>query len=258
MHAGWRDVTLQQLLAHRSGLPASLGAPFLGKLRASQLALPEQRQRWVGEALRAAPDYTPGTKHVYSNLGFVTAGAMLEMISGQSWEALMQERLFKPLGITTAGFGTPGVRGKIEEPWGHRADGEPSQGDNPLAIGPAGAAHMALRDWAKFVALHLRGDPLNPHRATKLLSPETFAWLHTPHDEGNYVAGWVRETHPTAGAAIWHNGSNTFWYAIMYIAPEKDMAVLIAANRAGPAVRQACDRAARVWLKEYTPSLEKP
>lgn len=48
---------------------------------------------------------------VYSNLGYMVAGAMAEKKTGKSWEALMQEKLFKPLGMTSAGFGFPGTRG---------------------------------------------------------------------------------------------------------------------------------------------------
>ena len=39
-------------------------------------------------------------------------------------------------------------------------------------------AHMAITDWAKFIGLHLRGDPANPHRQAALLKLDTFAELH--------------------------------------------------------------------------------
>ena len=50
-------------------------------------------------------------KHLYSNLGYVVAGAMAERVTARSWESLMQERLFAPLGISSADFGAPGVPG---------------------------------------------------------------------------------------------------------------------------------------------------
>jgi D-alanyl-D-alanine carboxypeptidase len=259
MHEGWKDVTLQQLLAHRSGLPANFNPVLREKVRMSELDLPAQRQMIVADSLRQPPDYPPGSKYEYSNLGFIFVGAILERIAGQPWETLMRERLFAPLGIASAGFGPPGTREKLDEPWGHNAAGRPVQGDNPAALGPAGTVHMAVGDWAKFVALHLRGDPRNPHATAKLLKPETFAWLHAPHDEGNYFGGWVCETNANArgtregdlGTVLWHNGSNTMWYAIMYLAPEMDCAVLIAANRVSPEIRRAIDAAARTLLKHY-------
>ncbi|HUR60576.1 MAG TPA: hypothetical protein VM029_22840, partial [Opitutaceae bacterium] len=99
-----------------------------------------------------------------------------------------------------------------------------------------------------------------------MLKPETFLWLHTPHDEGNYSAGWVSERNAAAagtregdaGRVIWHNGTNTMWYAIMYLAPEIDCAVLITANRMSPPTRVACDRMARTWLKQFAAARDTP
>ena len=57
-------------------------------------------------------------------------------------EDLITTELFKPLGMTTAGFGPPGTPGKIDQPWGHIIKNgrfEPSQFDNPPVMGPAGA-----------------------------------------------------------------------------------------------------------------------
>ena len=75
----------------------------------------------------------------------------------------MQEELFGPLGMTSAGFGAPGEPADARRSPGDTA--APSRGpvepgpnaDNPPAIGPAGTVHASLADWAKYAALHLRG-----------------------------------------------------------------------------------------------------
>ena len=205
LHPDWKDVTLAQVLAHRAGLrsnilPAQRGPEFM------RLKMPQRREVVLGEILSQPPTLKPGSKYEYSNVGYILIGSVIERNVGQSWEDAIQERLFKPLGITTAGFGPPGTPGKIDQPWGHTGEGKPMDpgapgADNPRVVGPAGTANMTLRDWSKFIALHLRGDARNPERAVRLVEPATMDRLHTPAAGDNYTAGWI-----TARAA-WAKGS---------------------------------------------------
>src|SRR3954469_12769597 len=90
----------------------------------------------------------------------------------------MREKLFRPLGMTTAGFSAPGTRAKNDQPRGHKPDGTPVEpgpaADNPFAIGPAGTVHCSIGDWAKFAAATL------PSAKTKLVNPEPLKPLHPP------------------------------------------------------------------------------
>jgi CubicO group peptidase (beta-lactamase class C family) len=99
----------------------------------------------------------------------------------------MRERLFQPLGISTGGFGAlPKTFGtdKTGQAWGHSPvlgkplDPRSPAAELPLFYGPAGLAHMTITDWAKFIRLHLRGDPANPHCQAALLKLDTFAEMH--------------------------------------------------------------------------------
>jgi CubicO group peptidase (beta-lactamase class C family) len=103
------------------------------------------------------PENRPGSTFGCSNTGYVLAGLMAEQVSDQSWEMLMRRRLCEPLVMSTAGFGSPGQPGSVDQPWGHRAVGgqvEPTQADNAPALGPAGTVHCSIQDWSKFAALH--------------------------------------------------------------------------------------------------------
>ena len=102
----------------------------------------------------------------------------------------MREKVFRPLGMTTAGFGAPGTTTKNDQPRGHKAGGSPVEpgpgADNPVAIGPAGIVHCSIGDWAKFAAANL------PSAKTKLVKPETLVKLHTPAaGEPKYAMGWL-------------------------------------------------------------------
>jgi CubicO group peptidase (beta-lactamase class C family) len=229
-------VTLEQLLTHRSGLPAN--GPWM-VLKGDSTT--EQRRSLLDQWASWEPPHPPGKEFLYSNAGYAFAGLMAEQTTGKSWEDLMTEGLFQPLGMTTAGFGPPGAKDKVEEPWGHTSDGKPSQFDNAPSIGPAGTVHCSLSDWAKFVALHLQGA----QGKGELLQPETFQKLHTPPpDNGDYAFGWgAVEREWAGGVALTHSGSNSMWFATVWIAPQRNFATLVATNQGGEAAAQACDEA---------------
>jgi CubicO group peptidase (beta-lactamase class C family) len=237
VHADYRDVTLLQLLNHRSGLPHDVDWGRGGGGRG--LSPTEQRRRLLERKLQEAPGSKPGV-FAYSNAGYMLAGLMAEEVTRQPWETLMRARLFEPLGMASAGFGPPGVPGRLDEPWGHREqDGKvtPHQGDNPTSLGPAGIVHVSIPDWAKFALLHLRGD----RGDALLLDPDTFQVLHTPPAASPYAAGWgVYNRRGDRRHVLAHDGSNTLWYAVVRIATARNVVVLAATNQGGDAAEKAC------------------
>ncbi|HYC76028.1 MAG TPA: serine hydrolase domain-containing protein [Planctomycetota bacterium] len=254
--APWREVALTQLLTNTSGMPANLDQDGLwGALCRHRGAPLEGRRKLLTGVVKHAPVAPPGSKNLYSNAGFATAGHMAETVVGEPWEALMARRLFGPLGMTRAGFGAPTAASADDVPWGHRDDGtpvDPSKGgaDNPAAIGPAGTVHAPIGDWAKFVALHLRGAR---GEAGLALKPGTFATLHRPAEASgaSYAMGWVVAKRPWAGGrTLMHNGSNTMWFAVVWIAPEKNFAVMAACNQGGDAGAKATDDAVGALIRE--------
>ena len=239
VHPDYRGVTLLQLLNHRAGLPHDVPMWQLGR----DLSPTEQRRNLLERRLKEAPGSKPGTEFLYSNVGYAVAGLMAEQVTGRPWEELMRERLFEPMGMVTAGFGPPGSPGQVDEPWGHREEAgktEPTQADNPPSLGPAATVHVAIPDWAKFALLHLRGDL---GEAT-LLEPATFRMLHTPPAGSEYAGGWyVYDSAWAGGRALMHNGSNTLWFATVWIAPARNFALLVAANQGGDGAAKACEEA---------------
>jgi CubicO group peptidase (beta-lactamase class C family) len=248
-------VTLEQFLHHRSGLPSDTAPEevhramrqFRGDPRAGRLKLVEM-------ALSKAPATPAGAKHVYTNAGYTIAGAMCEKVAGKAYEALIRERLFAPLGITTAGFGAPGSAAKIDQPRGHDRAGKPVEpgpnADNPAPYSPSGRAYMSVDDWGKFVALHLRGAKGD----TPLLKRASFEKLHEPVGDGDvpYAGGWIAAPRGWAGGtALTHNGTNTYWFAVTWLAPQRGFAVLVACNTGAEGSAQACDDAASALIQKY-------
>lgn len=256
-----RPITLEQLLTHRAGIPSDLSVNGLwGKLWAHPGTPTEARRALLEGVLARDLESAPGTAFLYSNASFTIAGHMAEKVTGRSWEELMRVRLFGPLGMTSAGFGAPGTRDVVDEPRGHRADGSPMDpgpgSDNPAAIGPAGIVHASIDDWAKYVALHLRGDLGD----ARLVSAETFRKLHAPADgpPPPYAMGWgITDREWGGGRVLTHNGSNTMWFAVTWIAPARDFAVLVACNRGGKSGETACDEAASALIRDHLAATDK-
>ena len=221
IHPDYQSVTLWQLLTHRAGLPsnpANWGAHPSKEIKARRLAI-------MKDNLSSAPSTKPGEFN-YSNFGYMVAACMAEKVTGFSWETLMRQRLFDPLGMSSAGFGEPDKRQSIDQPWGHSKYGDnwqPSAYYDAEAIGPAGEIHCSIEDWGKFLTLFMSGkNPiLDSTYINKLTEPVGF-----------YAGGWgIIEDRPwSRGKLLTHNGSNGIWFATVIVATKIDRAYVVVTN----------------------------
>jgi CubicO group peptidase (beta-lactamase class C family) len=246
MDAAYRGVTVDQLLAHRGGFPHHIGSS-LRSLHALAGTMRERRAAYVRMALRTPPEAPPGTAFAYSNVGYTLLGAIVERRLDASWEDLITSVLFAPLDMKGAGFGAMGHPGQIDALWQHHPGStvplpvEPGpRSDNPLVIGPAGTVHVTMEGWGRFIIDQLRSFD----GRGAVLTPATYAHLHTPLYGGMYVGGWGVIARPWAGGeAFNHNGSNTMNFAVAWMAPQRHFAVLVATNVGGDAAAKACNEA---------------
>ena len=264
MHPDFKSATLEHLLTNRAGLPSNLDQGDLWAKLWQHRGTPRQgRELLASTVLTQKPQSTPGTAFLYSNASFALAGHIAERATGSTFEDLITAELFRPLGITSAGFGAPGAPNPtgntIDQPRGHRGAGAAAkpvppgpEADNPPAIAPAGTVHLSAEDWSKFLALHARGERdgwTNPDGSFRI-RPETFRKLHTPPADNagsDYAFGWGSGTRPWAGTdgkpgrILTHAGSNTMWFAVAWVAPQTGEAFLACVNTAGPAATRAAD-----------------
>jgi len=249
MHDDWRAVTLEQLLRHRGGAPKE---PPAGAWRAAFACTDPPRAcraAFLGVLCSGKPTEAAGT-FVYSNQGYALAGHMLEVKAGKEYEVLLAERVLAPLGIARAGFGPP-KRTEEASPWGHDEQGMPFDIDNPNAIAPAGTLHMPLREWGKFIAFHLGAAPPKglEGAATQLVR------LHERASTDPFEAlGWRTANREWGGAVLTHAGSNSKWFCVAWLAPEKGFAVIAAVNQGGDRAQRACDEACSALIR----TLESP
>ena len=252
MDKQYEIVTVEQLLTHRGGVPGTPPAAAWKRAWEQEGTPTQQRREFIEAVLSQPPAAAPGTKMIYSNQGYAIIGAMLEKLTGTPWETLITQRVFKPLHMDSAGFGPPGTTGAVDQPWGHTRKllaTVPSQEDNPPAIAPGGRVHCSLDDLARFTMFHLQRG-----QTGGLLKLTTLNKLHTPPEGGDYACGWVVVKREWAGGnALMHNGSNTMWYVVMWLAPERNFSVVAATNIAGSDAEQGCDEVAAAMIHQWLP-----
>jgi CubicO group peptidase (beta-lactamase class C family) len=93
----WKEITIRHLLAHTSGVPDYAFGPTPLIDSRHDYTEEEVVRLLVGQPL----DFRPGEKRSYSNSGYVILGALIHEVTGKRWDEFLQERLFRPLGMTS-------------------------------------------------------------------------------------------------------------------------------------------------------------
>jgi CubicO group peptidase (beta-lactamase class C family) len=231
----YRKVTLEQLLAHRSGLPDDRHGLYGHYTALWEHGGTLTRTRHDGVAASFALDGLTGcgAGFTYSNSGYMIAGHMLEEVTGEPFERLMRERLFEPLGMAHAGFGEPVEEHGDAEPRGHVREGgtltpapRGSGGALPLAMDPAGGVHCTAEELASFARAHLAGL----RGRGSVVTAESFRHLHADPEHDGYALGWGLDAGDAGAVVSRHAGSNMRWFAIMSIDPSHNRGLIAVMN----------------------------
>lgn len=235
IHEQLRGATLELLLCHRAGLSRNFpDGPAKDNAAKGFGSIHQQRLDLAASILSGPPRYLLGTQSEYSNAGVVIAGTMMEEVTGKTWEQLLFEEVIDPLGIRSAGFGAPGSKDSVDQPWGHQPgplETSPvppgPKADNLPAIAPSGTLHMNLPDYALF----MRDQILGEYGQGELLSQRSYRYLHSDSGRTGFGAlGWyVRRTNEY-GTSIFHSGSNGYWFHRVWLSIDKKVGIVIAAN----------------------------
>ncbi len=186
-----KPITLRHLLTHTSGIP---GAP-----PAEMADLYAKRNRTLAEAVPAfarKPAFEPGTKWAYCNTGIDTLGRVVEVASGKPFEAFLEERLFRPLGMkdtffypTAERLSRVAVIYKPEKGELARSDnflGDPVGGKYPL---PAGGLYSTAADLARLYQMMLDRGLRDGKRLLSEAAVEKMTRLQTGEIKTGFVDG---------------------------------------------------------------------
>jgi CubicO group peptidase (beta-lactamase class C family) len=220
------SITLHHLLTHSSGIVDPEGIDDFD---------PIDRDAYVRRVLEAALAFAPGERYAYSNANFSLLGAVIEQLTGQSYEAAMRELVFAPAGLEETGYSGPawpqerlaqGYTG--DERWGTVLE-RPMAADGPYwALRANGGIHSTAMDMLRWSQALLD---------VRVLAPESREALWTPFvDESNgdgesfYGYGWsVVEPMPDV-RVVTHNGGNTIFFADLAIIPSRGVVAFLQTN----------------------------
>ena len=217
-------ITLHQLLTHSSGLGDPEGIDDYD---------PVPLAEYVRQVLAQPLLFAPGAGYTYSNANFSLLGAIIEQLSGLSYEAFVRERLFLPNEMYETGYILPqwgdgrmaqgyDNAGKL---WG-TVLGHPMAADGPhWALRANGGIHSTVYDMLRWSMALLDG---------RVLSPESMKKLWAPHvSEGGdtfYGYGWSIAKAPDGTKIITHNGGNGIFFADLAIVPDAGLVVFLMTN----------------------------
>ena len=221
-----QSITIHQLLTHTAGFLDSLGRDF------SEISQKDFFEKLFASKLLSEP----GEKYSYSNTGYSILGRIIELVSGQSYEAFLNEYLFTPAGMLQTGYLLP--------KWDTK---QLSHGYNRNIIETESTVTRYQESGA--VNWHLKGngginstqnDMLLWYKAlktTKILKQESFNKMTTVYPNtlstkgtSNYGYGWGIKNSKTNTKRIAHNGSNgPFSHSLIWY-PKEDIFIVYATN----------------------------
>jgi CubicO group peptidase (beta-lactamase class C family) len=181
-----RPATVQDLLRHTAGQTYEfLGDSAVQKqYSAVNIGSRQRSNAEFSQTMAALPlQFQPGSVWAYSRATDVL-GRLVEVVSGQTLGAFLQQEIFEPLGMVDTGFAVPPAQQhRIVEPFGHDPDGGvPMKLINPREVpamesGGGGLMSTAM-DYARFLQCLHHGGELNGHR---MLSRHTLAFMTADH-----------------------------------------------------------------------------
>ncbi len=266
VHASLRKVTLEQLLSHQSGLAADVSdisgpawAEFFDEKES-----PQRERRRLLKLVLAKPPSGRQSQFAYSNLGYAVVAAMLETRAGEPFESLMKKHLFEPLDMRSAEFRSLQWLKQNSSPlvWGHQTkNGQPIDpnakgSENPTVYAACGTVQLTIEDFAKFAQWHLAGRP-----QPVLQTQAAFDQLHRPQVDytlpgTKYASGWIC-LKTGLGPGLQHAGSNTNFFALIWVLPEADFAAVVCTNTGEAQAFPACDAMIGYLMSQFAVPKQK-
>ena len=266
------SATIRHLLMHSSGLPAWRG--FYERLSPdgtipSSVGEREQAKRAVLSLIRSeAPVYERDTRSLYSDLGFMLLGLIIERISRQSMNNYFLNHIVRPLGEPRIGFVLSEQRGALSDSvdqetggvaptevdrWrGHLLCGEVHD-QNAAALGGE-AGHAGLFGTADAV-LAISGEWLRAYHGRGTILDQAvvqeFTRRQKPEASSSWALGWDTPSVPSSAGG--HFAAQSFGHlgytgTSLWIDPVRELEVVLLSNRVHPSSRNEA-------IREFRPAI---
>jgi CubicO group peptidase (beta-lactamase class C family) len=229
-------VTLRDMLAHRTGINRHDSMWFRSDFSRKDMF---DRLRYM------EPSDPLRQNFVYNNVMYAAVGHAIELLTGQTWEALVQQRLLDPMGMRSSVFSMPEMMssGNFAIPYTERRDGtelfQLPQYEHMVGAGPAGGLNSNLLDMSRWLATlmgdgQLEGSQIIPPEVLKAtLAPSMAIPNHMLEMRGykellNSTYGMGRHTAAYRGHLMtFHGGSLGGFYSQVSYLPKENLGVMV-------------------------------
>lgn len=229
------NIKLENLLLHNSGLPA------WKKFYDSEL----NKEDVLLNIFYSELDYRTGTKMVYSDLGIITLGKIIEKVSGMTLDEFCKREIFEPIGMNSTFFNPPDSLKKFCAPtefdnyWRKRQlQGEVHDETSSMLGGVAGHAGLfsTANDLSKFMSMIMNKGSF---KNIPIIKPETIEFFTKKFsNESSRALGWdtKSEKNSSAGDLFSPNsfGHTGYTGTSIWADPERNLVVVFLTNRVYP------------------------
>ncbi len=252
MYDAWvtREMTVRDLLVHRSGLGRGQGDLLFVPTTNISRADIVHRLRFL------KPPASFRSSFAYDNILYIVAGELIEAVTGQTWEAFVNERLLDPAGMTGAVTSDVERFAVADRAYPHGRFGEirgigeqVAMDERAVAlganVGPAGSVAAGANDLARWLGVQLSGGQI-PGSVQRLFSAERAQEMWQPvmpipvtplpgpladltPQFRNYALGWIVQDYH-GHKIIQHAGGTQGFRAVVVLIPDKKVGFAIAMN----------------------------
>lgn len=242
-------ITPRDLVTHRSGLPRHDLIWYNARL---------SRKEIVDRLPHFEPNESFRGKFQYNNLMFMTAGYLVEQLTGQTWEDAVRRRIFEPLGMTSSNFSVLDSQKAADFARGYKEEDEKIELQPFRDIsnaGPAGSINSNVEDMARWLAVHSNRGKV---KDKTVLSAAVLADMHAPQmatgmaserpeiSPVSYGLGWFVDVY-RGHRRVHHGGNIDGFSADAYVLPDDGLGIVLLSNKNGTGLpglvaRHALDR----------------
>ena len=227
-------VTVRHLMTHRSGLPN--WRPLY-----KETSTPESTRAL---AIATELDTLPGVGMVYSDLGAIILGVIVERVSGERLDAYLARHVFGPLGMTSTQYRPPAallarIAPTEYDPWRQRQLRGEVHDENAFALGGI-SGHAGLfstgHDVTRLLQMYLNGGTLD---GVRVVRPETIRRFTTVQDStlSNRALGWETPNGSNSAGRLMTRpafGHTGFTGTSIWVDPSRGVFVVLLTNRVNP------------------------
>ena len=221
-----REITLQDLLTHTSGMASSMEGPAGGEVAKLKLAADASIDQRVRAWAKLPLNFQPGTQWQYTGgVGFGVLGRVVELVSGLPLDQYFDKRIFTPLGMKDSFFLIPAARqGDIAVMYGKQSTGLTKVANSAGRVNGAGGLWSTAQDYLAFAQMLLNGGQLNGARiisrkSVELLSDNAIGdldlrnYIGTEHNLAGYGFGLGVRVRKSSGRSGWLGSPGDFGWA---------------------------------------------